>query len=141
MTISDLPDPSDQLDLDTYSLLAIPIQTNLLTSGNLKVKCVVSMWNLFHKSNEISVEIQGLDPNPKSIRHSDAKNISKLEISSNKYEEIFHSVESGQSKCSSAIKSIFLFLFVSFIRLWWNCTLWRTENASHWFPDVNFDGF
>jgi hypothetical protein len=55
------------------------------------------MWNLFHKSNEISVEIQGLDPNPKSIRHSDSKDFNQ-QLEQN-LETVFQSVESGQSKC------------------------------------------
>lgn len=53
----------------TSSLVSITIQPNLLTSGNLKVKCVVTMYNLYHRSNEVSVETIGLEPKHKSIRH------------------------------------------------------------------------
>ena len=102
---------SSEIDLDTYSLLTIPIQTNLLNSGNLKVKCVVSMWNLFHKSNEISVEIQGLDPHPKSIRHVDAKNISAAEKN---FVEVLHNYESGQSSVAVAKLIILNFSLIQF---------------------------
>jgi hypothetical protein len=58
VTLSDAKESVGDLEPETFSLLSIPIQTNLvIVSGNLKVKCVVSMWNIFHKSNEISIEI------------------------------------------------------------------------------------
>ena len=70
------------------------------------------MWNLFHKSNEISVEIQGLDPHPKSILHVDAKNISAAEKN---FVEVLHTYESGQSSVAVA-KLIILSLSFSFIQ-------------------------
>ena len=64
------------------------------------------MWNLFHKSNEISVEIQGLDPNPKSIRHSDSKDFEEKEKEKLKqnFETVLQSVESGQTCFGKYIK-------------------------------------
>ena len=69
------------------------------------------MWNLFHKSNEISVEIQGLDPHPKSIRHVDAKNISAAEKN---FVEVLQIYESGQSSVAIAKLIILSFSFIQF---------------------------
>ena len=77
--------------METFSVLKFPVQSNLLLgSGNLKVKCVVSMWSLYHKSNEISIEIQGLDPNPKSIRHSQSKNLTQPADHRVELDQVFH---------------------------------------------------
>ena len=75
----------------------------MIGSGNLKAKCVVSLWNLYHKSNEISVEIQGLDPNPKSIRmHSDSTLEDRHEVV-----EVFHSLERRAAHCLHSSKNFY----------------------------------
>ena len=44
--------------------------SDLATTGNLRVKCVVSLLTLYHRSNEISVETVGLvQPKLKTSRH------------------------------------------------------------------------
>ena len=54
----------------TSSLISIVIRPELATSGNLRVKCVVSLLTLYHRSNEISVETIGLvQPKLKTSRH------------------------------------------------------------------------
>ena len=54
----------------TSSLISIVIRPELATSGNLRVKCVVSLLTLYHRSNEISVETVGLvQPKLKTSRH------------------------------------------------------------------------
>ena len=54
----------------TSSLISIVMRPDLATSGNLKVKCVVTLLTLYHRSNEISVETVGLvKPKLKSSRH------------------------------------------------------------------------
>ena len=46
------------------------MRPDLATSGNLKVKCVVTLLTLYHRSNEISVETVGLvQPKLKTSRH------------------------------------------------------------------------
>ena len=56
--------------LSTSSLISIVMRPDLATSGNLKVKCVVTLLTLYHRSNEISVETVGLvKPKLKSSRH------------------------------------------------------------------------
>ena len=91
--------------METFSVLKFPVQSNLLVgSGNLKVKCVVSMWSLYHKSNEISIEIQGLDPNPKSIRHSQSVNPTAASDRRVELDEVFHRVaESGAGASRSFV--------------------------------------
>ena len=54
----------------TSSLISIVMRPDLATSGNLRVKCVVSLLTLYHRSNEISVETIGLVlPKRKTSRH------------------------------------------------------------------------
>ena len=56
--------------LATSSLISIVMRPELATSGNLKVKCVVTLLTLYHRSNEISVETVGLvQPKLKTSRH------------------------------------------------------------------------
>ena len=56
--------------LSTSSLISIVMRPDLATSGNLKVKCVVTLLTLYHRSNEVSVETIGLvKPKLKSSRH------------------------------------------------------------------------
>ena len=87
--------------METFSVLKFPVQSSLLLgSGNLKVKCVVSMWSLYHKSNEISIEIQGLDPNPKSIRQS--KNLTQLSDRQVELEEVLHRVAENGAGCQKS---------------------------------------
>ena len=46
------------------------MRSDLATTGNLRVKCVVSLLTLYHRSNEISVETVGLvQPKLKTSRH------------------------------------------------------------------------
>ena len=46
------------------------MRSELATTGNLRVKCVVSLLTLYHRSNEISVETVGLvQPKLKTSRH------------------------------------------------------------------------
>ena len=46
------------------------MRSDLATTGNLRVKCVVSLLTLYHRSNEISVETVGLvKPKLKTSRH------------------------------------------------------------------------
>ena len=52
------------------SLVSIQMHSDLATTGNLRVKCVVSLLTLYHRSNEISVETVGLvQPKLKTSRH------------------------------------------------------------------------
>ena len=52
------------------SLISIQMRSDLATTGNLRVKCVVSLLTLYHRSNEISVETVGLEqPKLKTSRH------------------------------------------------------------------------
>ena len=52
------------------SLISIQMRSDLATTGNLRVKCVVSLLTLYHRSNEISVETVGLvQPKLKTSRH------------------------------------------------------------------------
>ena len=54
----------------TSSLISVVMRPDLATSGNLKVKCVVTLLTLYHRSNEISVETVGLvQPKLKTSRH------------------------------------------------------------------------
>ena len=39
----------------------------IVISGHLKMKCVVSSFQLYHQSNEVSIEIFGIKPTPKSV--------------------------------------------------------------------------
>ena len=52
----------------TSSKLTLIIDDTIMTSGNLKIKCVVDSFELYHKSNEISIETFGLKPTPKSVQ-------------------------------------------------------------------------
>ncbi len=45
------------------------IQGDFVSTGNIKIKCLASLWDLYHKSNEVSVETLGSVPNPKLIKH------------------------------------------------------------------------
>jgi hypothetical protein len=51
----------------TSSRLKLIMDNNVMTSGNLKIKCVVSSFQLYHQSNEVSVETFGAKPKPKSV--------------------------------------------------------------------------
>ena len=63
----------------TSSLLTLVINTSLITASNLKIKCVVSSLNLYHQSNEVSVETVGLkpetEPSVKLLYSFDPKNV------------------------------------------------------------------
>ena len=39
----------------TSSKLKLIIDDTIMTSGNLKIKCVVDSFGLYHKSNEVSI--------------------------------------------------------------------------------------
>ena len=51
----------------TSSRLKLVIDSNVMTSGHLKIKCVVSSFQLYHQSNEVSIETFGIKPTPKSV--------------------------------------------------------------------------
>ena len=51
----------------TSSRLKLVIDSNVMTSGHLKIKCVVSLFHLYHQSNEVSIETLGINPTPKSV--------------------------------------------------------------------------
>ena len=51
----------------TASRLKLVIDSNVMTSGHLKIKCVVSSFQLYHQSNEVSIETFGIKPTPKSV--------------------------------------------------------------------------
>lgn len=52
---------------ETSSRLRLVIDSHVMTSGNLKIKCVVSSFQLYHQSNEVSIETFGVKPTPKSV--------------------------------------------------------------------------
>lgn len=52
---------------ETTSRLRLVIDGHVMTSGNLKIKCVVSSFQLYHQSNEVSIETFGVKPTPKSV--------------------------------------------------------------------------
>ena len=52
---------------ETSSRLKLVIDSNVMTSGNLKIKCVVSSFQLYHQSNEVSIETFGVKPTPESV--------------------------------------------------------------------------
>ena len=51
----------------TSSRVKLVIDSNVMTSGHLKIKCVVSLFHLYHQSNEVSIETLGINPTPKSV--------------------------------------------------------------------------
>ena len=51
----------------TFSRLKLVIDSNVMSSGHLKIKCVVSSFQLYHQSNEVSIETFGIKPTPKSV--------------------------------------------------------------------------
>ena len=51
----------------TFSRLKLVIDSNVMTSGHLKIKCEVSLFQLYHQSNEVSIKILGINPTPKSV--------------------------------------------------------------------------
>merc|ERR1711971_1336555 len=51
----------------TFSRLKLVIASNVMSSGHLKIKCVVSSFQLYHQSNEVSIETFGIKPTPKSV--------------------------------------------------------------------------
>ena len=53
---------------ETSSKLSLIIDDTIITTGNLKIKCVVDSFGLYHKSNEVSIETFGLKPTPKSVQ-------------------------------------------------------------------------
>ena len=52
---------------ETKSRLKLVIDSTVMTSGNLKIKCVVHSFQLYHQSNEVSIETFGIKPTPKSV--------------------------------------------------------------------------
>ena len=52
---------------ETKSRLKLVIDSTVMTSGNLKIKCVVHSYQLYHQSNEVSIETFGIKPTPKSV--------------------------------------------------------------------------
>ena len=57
----------DTWDPETKSQLKLVIDNNVMSSGNLKIKCVVHSYQLYHQSNEVSIETFGIKPTPKSV--------------------------------------------------------------------------
>ena len=69
----------------TFSRLKIVIDSKIMTSGVLKIKCVVSLFQLYHQSNEVIIETFGIKPTPKSVvqrQCNDLEPISKPSASS-----------------------------------------------------------
>ena len=65
-------DPNEFKDWDhwspeTKSRLTLVIDNTVMSSGNLKIKCVVHSYQLYHQSNEVSIETFGIKPTPKSV--------------------------------------------------------------------------
>ena len=58
----------------TASRLKLVIDSNVMTSGHLKIKCVVSSFQLYHQSNEVSIETFGIKPTPKSVVQRQSSN-------------------------------------------------------------------
>ena len=79
------------------------MRSDLATTGNLRVKCVVSLLTLYHRSNEISVETVGLvKPKLKTSRHLPPtgynENVADHMFKDNHYKYI----NSARSRISSA---------------------------------------
>ena len=74
----------------TSSKLTLIIDDTIMTSGNLKIKCVVDSFELYHKSNEISIETFGLKPTPKSVQLQPQQTSTNAEVT-------FEAIESTES--------------------------------------------
>ena len=57
----------DNWSPETTSRLTLVIDNTVMSSGNLKIKCVVHSYQLYHQSNEVSIETFGIKPTPKSV--------------------------------------------------------------------------
>lgn len=58
----------DKWEPITGSRLNFVLDNEVMSSGNLKIKCVVSSFQLYHQSNEVSIETFGIRPTPKSVK-------------------------------------------------------------------------
>ena len=97
---------------ETSSKLSLIIDDTIITTGNLKIKCVVDSFGLYHKSNEVSIETFGLKPTPKSVQM-------QPQTASEVIEEIEVQSKSGTLRKLNLFLSNLLLLLIAAVQ--WNC--------------------
>ena len=87
----------------TASRLKLTIDSNVMTSGHLKIKCVVSSFQLYHQSNEVSIETFGIKPTPKSVVQRQSK------------EDVEPTLESSAAKSADCLQCQTFFSVLAFL--------------------------